>query len=221
MTYRYIYIIICTHKGWEGKFYIGQRHYRGKDPYKDKYTGSGILIRRYLEKYPNEYLKIILDFYETDAELNKAEYEYIHPYLHTKNCLNLMEGGSMTTEEGKRRQAEASRKRIWTKESCDKISKNRSGIPVSEQRRKDISNSLKGNSNAKGHTLNEQRKKEQSERMKGNKNMLGYKRTKEYVEQMADKLRGRKYMTDGINRVYIEPEYWGEFIDIGYHFGLK
>lgn len=218
--HRYIYIIYCTHKGWENKFYIGQRHYKGKNPYKDTYTGSGILIRRYLEKYPDEYIKVILNFYNTDEELNKAEYEYIHPYLHTENCLNLMEGGSMTTEEGKLKQAEASHKRVWTKESCLKISLHRRNIPVKEERRKRISNSLKGNTNSKGHTLNAQRRKEQSERMKGNKNASG-KRTKEFVQQMADRLRGRKYMTDGINRVYVESKYWGEFIDIGFHFGLK
>lgn len=34
--------------------------------------------------------------------------------------------------------------------------------------------------------------------------------------------KGKKYMTDGISKpICVEPEYWGEFIDIGYHFGMK
>lgn len=33
--------------------------------------------------------------------------------------------------------------------------------------------------------------------------------------------RGTKYMTDGINVYHVKPEHWGEFIDIGYHFGRK
>lgn len=199
MTYRYIYIIICTHKDWKGKFYIGQRHYRGKDPYKDTYTGSGILIRRYLSKYPNEYIKIILGFYKTDEELNKAEYDFIHPCLHTENCLNLIEGGSMTTEEGKLKQAEASHKRVWTKESCLKLSLHRRNIPVKEERRKRISNSLKGNTCA-----------------------LGHHKSKECRIKMSEDRTHAKLMTDGISKpIYVKPEYWGEFIDIGYHFGKK
>lgn len=195
--HRYIYIIYCTAVGWEGKFYIGQRHYKGKDPYKDPYTGSGILIRRYLNKYPNEYTKEIVAFYNTDAELNKAEHDLIHPHLHTDNCLNLMEGGSMTTEEGKQRQAEASRKRIWTKESCMKISMHRRNIPVKEERKKQISESLKGNHCA-----------------------LGHRKSKECRYKMSEDRTNTKLMTDGISKpIYVKPEYWGEFIDIGFHFG--
>ena len=34
--------------------------------------------------------------------------------------------------------------------------------------------------------------------------------------------KGYKYMTDGISEpVLLSPDEWGEFIDIGYHFGLK
>lgn len=197
MMYRYIYIIRCTAPEWEGKFYIGQRHYRGKNPYNDTYTGSGRLIVRYLKKHPNEYTKDIIAFYDNDVDLNKAEYDMIHPFLHTENCLNLMEGGSMTTEEGKQKQSEASRKRIWTKESCNKISLHRRNIPVKEEHRKRISDSLRGNKCA-----------------------LGHRKTKECREKMSEDRTNTKLMTDGISKpIYVKPEYWGEFIDIGYHFG--
>lgn len=46
---------------------------------------------------------------------------------------------------------------------------------------------------------------------------------KEYYKTHSSAIsRGSKMMTDGISRpIYVEPEYWGEFIDIGYHFGAK
>lgn len=30
--------------------------------------------------------------------------------------------------------------------------------------------------------------------------------------------KGKKYLTDGTVEVFVEPEYWGEFIDIGFWF---
>ena len=37
-------------------------------------------------------------------------------------------------------------------------------------------------------------------------------------QSVSYKMKGAKYMTDGISGDYIKPEYWGEFIDIGWHF---
>lgn len=34
-------------------------------------------------------------------------------------------------------------------------------------------------------------------------------------------IKGKKCMTDGIDRIYVEPEYWGEFLDIGFWFVNK
>lgn len=48
------------------------------------------------------------------------------------------------------------------------------------------------------------------------------KHLKETTKQLlGDSIRGRKFMSDGYNTYQLQPEYWGEFLDIGYHFGMK
>lgn len=43
-------------------------------------------------------------------------------------------------------------------------------------------------------------------------------RMKRFISNRKDS----KQMTDGISKpIWVEPEYWGEFIDIGFHFGRK
>jgi len=43
---------------------------------------------------------------------------------------------------------------------------------------------------------------------------------KEYnnEHQYICRIKGKKLMTDGIDRIFVEPEYWGEFLDIGFWF---
>ena len=56
----------------------------------------------------------------------------------------------------------------------------------------------------------------------GNKNRVGKLHTEDSKRKTHDTLTYRKWMTDGISKpIQIKPEYWGEFIDIGYHFGKK
>lgn len=55
-------------------------------------------------------------------------------------------------------------------------------------------------------------KQEISERMKKR-----YEDPEERKKQ-SQRLKGRKCLTDGIDRIYVEPEYWGEFLDIGFWF---
>ena len=90
MLYRYIYKITCTKGSFKDKFYYGQHTTNNLD---DNYKGSGRKISAYHKKYPNEYVKEIIAFYDTKKELNKAEYEIIHPWLNSPMCLNLCEGG--------------------------------------------------------------------------------------------------------------------------------
>lgn len=90
MKFRYIYKITCTKGSFKDKFYFGQHTTDNLD---DEYKGSGKLITKYYSKYPNDYIKEIICFCDTDEELDKLEYNIIHPYLGTKMCLNLCEGG--------------------------------------------------------------------------------------------------------------------------------
>lgn len=93
MIYRYIYKITCTTGSFKDKFYYGQHTTENLD---DGYKGSGILLRKYYKKHKNDYIKEIISFYDSEESLNKAEYNIIHPYLNSEECLNLMEGGGST-----------------------------------------------------------------------------------------------------------------------------
>lgn len=68
MIYRYIYKITCTTGSFKDKFYFGQRT-TYIDPSKDKYKGSGRKIGDYYKKYPNDYIKEIISFHNSQEEL--------------------------------------------------------------------------------------------------------------------------------------------------------
>lgn len=111
MKYYYIYKITCTTGELKDKFYFGKR-ITSIFPENDKYKGSGILLKRYYKEHSNNYIKEIISFHNSKNELNKAEYDIIHPWLGNENCLNLCEGGHggsrlVTSEETKKKQSEA------------------------------------------------------------------------------------------------------------------
>ena len=108
MIYRYIYKITCTSGSFKDKFYFGQRT-TYIDPSKDKYKGSGRKIGDYYKKHPNDYIKEIISFHNSQEELNKAEYEIIKPWLGDEMCLNLCGGGNICelTEESRKRRSES------------------------------------------------------------------------------------------------------------------
>ena len=95
MIYRYLYKITCTVGSFKDKFYFGQHTTEDLD---DGYKGSGKKLLKYYKKHPNDYIKEIISFHNSQEELNEAEYELIHPYLNTKDCLNLKEGGIYRTK---------------------------------------------------------------------------------------------------------------------------
>lgn len=104
--YYYIYKITCTKGSFKDKFYFGQHHTENLD---DDYKGTGALLKKYYKKYPNDYIKEIIAFYNTQEELNNAEYDIIHPYLNNPNCLNLRDGGNCGeySEETKKKISES------------------------------------------------------------------------------------------------------------------
>lgn len=90
--YNYIYIVVCTNKNSSlyGHYYIGKHSTNNLN---DNYIASGVKIKKYLKKYPNDYYRKILEYSNTEEELNNLEYNYIHGLINTPKCLNLMEGG--------------------------------------------------------------------------------------------------------------------------------
>lgn len=156
MTYYYIYKITCTEGSFKDKFYFGQRTTTNID---DGYKGSGKLLKNYYKKYPEGYIKEIIAFYNTEEDLNKAEYDIIHPMLDNEMCLNLMEGGT-----GGRLCDESLRKMSETKKGKTPWNKGLTGLkypPKSDYTKSKISASLKG------HILSEETKKKISDKAKG------------------------------------------------------
>lgn len=207
MTYRYIYKITCTNGSFKDKFYYGQRT-TDIDPYKDEYKGSGKKLIDYYKKYPNDYIKEIIAFYNTASELNKAEYDIIHPYINDDNCLNLREGGNggAPNEETRLKISNSlkgkstwNKGRIRSEETKLKLKQSLTGRKLSKEHAKHISAALKGHRGYRNGLHNSvEHKRKQSETFKENK---------------------YKWMTDNIVEFRISYKYWHEFIDDGFTFG--
>ena len=98
--YYYTYVIVLTEGSWFGKLYFGKRTCRRLPD--DKYRGSGKLLKDYYKSHPTGYIKLILRFYNSLKELNKAEYDLIHQHLGKDYCLNLIEGGGGCSLSGEK-----------------------------------------------------------------------------------------------------------------------
>lgn len=88
--YYYTYKIILTQGTLKDKIYFGQHRTNNLN---DGYKGSGKVLLDYYKKYPNGYIKEILGFYNSQEELDKAEYDLIHPHLNKDYCINQRDGG--------------------------------------------------------------------------------------------------------------------------------
>lgn len=92
--YKYCYKITLTQGSLKDHFYFGQHQTNNLD---DGYKGRGRKVIDYYKKYPNDFKKEIVGFCNTTEELNKLEYDLIHPYLNDPMCLNLIDGGRVNT----------------------------------------------------------------------------------------------------------------------------
>lgn len=194
MTYRYIYKITCTAGTFKDKFYFGQHTTDNLD---DNYTGSGRKITNYIKKHPNDYVKEIIAFYNTQEELNQAEYDIILPWLNNKMCLNLKEGGgnNKLSEETKRKIGESNKGKLGpnkgktpsleTRRKISEANKGRipwnKGIPRSEETKQKISNT------EKGKIITEEDRKKKSEAMKK------YYSNPENIKKTIESRRGYKH----------------------------
>ena len=122
----YTYAIVCTAGKFKGKVYFGQHKTEDLD---DGYKGSGRLICHYYKKHPDDYVKIVLQFFDNQDDIDKAEYNLIHPHLNKSYCLNLRDGGNRGDISSETRQ---------------KISCKLKGKPKSEEHIKHMSEAKKG-----------------------------------------------------------------------------
>lgn len=235
--YYYTYLIIPTNKNSQFymNVYFGQKTMRSLN--KDHYTGSGRKITRYIEKYPNDYYKKYLGFYNNLKELCKAEYELIHPHLNKEYCMNLKEGGGNgpLSEETKQIIRERLTGKPLNRDPWNKGLKN----CFSEETRKRISESHKGEKNNMYGKNSEdymtpdavaEKRRKQSESIKGDKNGMWGIHVEDIMtpEAVAEKRRkqslhmgGRKYMHKGQDLIYIRPEEIEKYKAQGYVLGRK
>ena len=134
----YIYLIVNS---VNGKTYVGQRK-SSKEWYEDKYMGSGKHLKSAIKKYGIEnFEKFLIQHCYSKEETNKAEKFWIAEYRRRgKAEYNIADGGQ---------------------------GGNIKGHSVSEETRKKISESLKGNQRHKGHHLTDETKRRISESNKG------------------------------------------------------
>ena len=192
---RYTYMVVPTNKesSMFGTIYFGKHSTYKLD---DGYIASGIKIRNYLSKYPNDYYRQIIKFYDTDEELNKAEHDLVKLHLGRPYCLNLKHGGengSSYTEEAKQRISIATKiamsrpevkKKLKIKREKPAWNKGKKG--VSEETRKKLSESHKG----KTHTASEETRKKIGDALRG-KGGWTHTTSEETRKKIGDALRGR------------------------------
>lgn len=173
--YNYFYIIVNK---VNRKFYYGVH---STDNLDDGYMGSGDNIKKAIKKYGIEnFVKTILGFFDTRAELMEVEREFINPKFleeHRDTCYNCKPGGDggVTPE-------------IAEKISEAMMGKNKGKTQTEEHRRKN-SESHKGKpSPFKGR----RHSPETIEKMKRNhKGMKGRKHSPESIEKMRESARRR------------------------------
>lgn len=233
MIYRYIYKITCTAGSFKDKFYFGQHTTNNLD---DNYIGSGRKLLSYLKKYPNDYVKEIISFHNTEDELNKAEYDIIHPWLGNEMCLNIQEGGyyGKPSYETRKKMSKSLKGRIgpnkgkkFSKEWCKHIGDGHRGLKLSPHSKEWTEKIAAAN---RGRKNSEETKKKISDSCKGrqawNKGLNGiYNHTaehKQYISNiMKGKNAGKRHMSNGINHVFIHQDEIEYYLSLGYHFGTK
>lgn len=150
--FKYCYKITLTQGSLKDKIYFGQHCTNNLD---DGYKGRGRKLNDYYKVYPDGYIKEILGFYDTIEELDKAEYDLIHPHLGKDYCLNLIEGGHVNrmSEELKQDISNKTKEAMKNQEirnKCSKGGKKHKGYKWTEEERKKHENYYKENG---GNTL--------------------------------------------------------------------
>lgn len=195
-----MYYIYKTTNLINGKTYIGQHKYIKLN---DDYIGSGILLRRAIEKYGKEnFKKEILysniQYKETaddierfainkERKLGKAEY----------NIADGGQGGNLG-EDVNRKIGLLSKGRKpmlgkhHTPETCQRISEAKIGKHFSEEHKQNISEALKGNKNNLGNHHSDETRKIMSEKQMGqNNSFYGKKHSEESLEKMRNATSGK------------------------------
>ena len=207
--YRYVYVTICTNPNYKDNFYIGKHKHKH---ILNNYTGSGKLIKQYIKEYPDEYIKLILGTYLNNEEQSKAELYFINKYFNEIGCLNICKHSAIYNQSVAAHEKKSLFMKEWWQNSENriKVTETRKTPEFKKRNGKAISEALKGEKNP------------MYGKIPYNKGKRGiYHRSEEAINKCAESIRGCAWMTDNISEYLLKPEYWGEFIDIGFKFGRK
>lgn len=175
-TYNYIYLIT---NNINGKIYIGKHSTNNLD---DDYMGSGILIKKAIQKYGIEnFTKEYLAFCDTEEKLNWFEKFYIKKFNAREVGYNLTDGGDGHLGF------------IMSEETKEKLSKSHKGIPSlfkgiarPNEVKEKISNSLFG------HQHNKESRQKISDSKKGKPSSFkGKHHSEETKLKIANANRGK------------------------------
>ena len=203
--YKYCYKITLTKSSLKGKIYFGQHI---TNDLNDGYKGSGRKLRDYYKIYPDGYIKEIVSFHNTIKELDKVEYDLIHPHLGKDYCLNLIEGGHVNRmcDELKQKLSNSLKgKTTWMKGKCHTEETRQKISNILKEKYKN--NEIKTNCWCKGKTLSDETKQKMGEsrkkyysthsvseetRKKLSKVWKGKHRSEETKRKLSEKLKGFK-----------------------------
>lgn len=145
-----MYYIYRITNNVNGKTYIGQHKYKDLN---DSYIGSGIHIKRAIEKYgienlSKEILYSRIQYQETANDMEK--FTITKERALGKAEYNIANGGQGTSFwKGKHHSEE-------TKRKMSESHKNKKITPHSEETKRKISEAMKGKTNSKGHKCSEE-----------------------------------------------------------------
>ena len=221
--YGYIYLTInkVNHKT-----YVGQKTLKNKTWDKDNYLGSGKILKCAIKKYGREnFEKFLIQFCYSKEELNKQEIFWIAEYrkrgLAQYNIANGGEGGvfkgrppwnkgktGVYSDEVLKRLSEACKGRKCSEETKRKMSEshkgnqNHKGKYHSEETKRRISKAKKG---VKLPPLSEEAKRKMSESKKGDKNpMYGKHLSDEEKKKLSQSSKGRHFYNNGKVNVFVK-----------------
>ena len=209
----------------------------------DNYTGSGRKIVNYINKYPNDYYKQYIGFYNNVKELQNAEYNLIHPHLNKDYCMNLKEGGgnAQLSEETRELISEKLKGKSRTTPVWNKGLHNY----LSEESRQKLSKATSGKNNPMygknaedymtPEAIKEKRRKQSESKKKKKNGMWGINvenlMTSEAIKEKRRKfsiamkgrntwIKGKKHIHKGEIHIMVYPNQLENYLNNGYELGL-
>ena len=206
----YIYLIVNK---VNGKTYVGQRK-SSKECYKDKYMGSGKLLKKAKNKYGIEnFEKFLIQYCYSKEETDKAEKFWINEYRSRgKAEYNIADGGQgggfkgrHHSEESKIKLSESLKEAFKSDVVKQKLSKAHKGKCFSDEHKRNLSESLKGKNKGKHHKganlgkhLSEEAKRKISDSMKGENNpFYGKHHSEETKRKISEAKKGKPSLKKG------------------------